>query len=1408
MAAPDTDIVWDDEPQQPAAAPAADIQWDEEPSADFGNVQSGSASAPMGQFDAYGFPIRSFDLHIGSGAQGIAEDYQYPDDERRNVSTAEGMARSAFDTLSQFPSAVYHATPLGLLDEAAQMAGLRTPESVITEHAHKNLGMNEEALQFSSARQEAVARAVPELIANLIPLGGASKVVRGVDEAVAPELRALMDNHPAGRDLAVEGQLGPDAQGVAIGDDIATQAGLGEAADTRRAAAEVDAAARADELPTEAPEPVREPAPEVRPEAEAAATEVAEATDVTPEELAAFQRQRQVETPEATPEEIAAFERQRAPQEATEGVTVGDAADATPEELAAFERQRGGQQEDLIENNASGESSASIEAQHRVADEKSAGQTRAVIEPNGEVRPLVGVDAVDTKAYPGQVVVQRAIGKDEWTILSHGDNVPPRIAKQRLESSRSRLSDLHEDRGPSSEPIDTTSIPFESADAVPPRLRGYSRAEAVRSDTRPPAVAREVEEGSRANRGGDVQRAPGAGRSIAERVQEPRGTNGAVRDQGPPRVAPPPAEEPVYIGRDMGERHYARRPAELEQETAAPKGPPRPPSEPPREPPPSEPPRPNKIDWGNPSLPSRGKEMLKVRGIWDSATDVLKRSPEFKPLGEAIESHYDLMQRREGEASKFLREPVKAASKEDRASFEAYQAAIQNGREPPKLTPGAKKLADAWKQFAQHSGAENQRVGVRVFDPKIGKARPIGQAKDFFPRTIKREFADAMRDPAKHKASWDKMVSILKEHGVIDSEEEAGRFLRNHFSDETSNDYFAGIEKARTEPLPEPLYDYSVDAGLRYAQRWSERLSQIEAFGQKIGPHEKDLFDLMKGKTTDEGTKAYIDAVGKIVYNVRSTDDIARFAQTLNALATGLQLGNPATSALNLIGGLFQNVSTFGARNAIRAIGDLRHLSATIKDAHEIGVLRGDYLNILHDSEVMDVPSLVRKTTEVALKIGGYNFTEAANRVHGFMIARSWLREALKAEGGALKQYKRLIDKTGADFDKLKAGDKAETERFYRKAVNEAQFSYNLSQTPVYANTAVGKFLLKYQKFGLQMSRFYWQNILEPFVKSPNLRTGGAVLRYWAAAAIGGGAIAALREGVFGYQSPAPDMSEIRKALSEGRNRDAIALASEKAWYAQLAIGGLGFFSNYVQMAEDIADRQRVKNPLNPPAIAPLVGLGNLALSLYDQKGNGFVRAMEEFANANLSAYRTGKRIAGAVTGYDAAQRDYAFAKKMTRRYADDRNIEAKRRAPSDIVSTPMTPVNRDIHDALLAGDVKGAKKVARDYIAGLKTAAEQRAAWASMKSSVRFRQPSLVSVSPSAAERRDFLSWAQSHLEKREYDRIRALDDRYRQSAVSAGFMKAEDEARTDRSAAKRDEDRSGPLSASELDHMLGDDE
>lgn len=100
---------------------------------------------------------------------------------------------------------------------------------------------------------------------------------------------------------------------------------------------------------------------------------------------------------------------------------------------------------DYLENNASGESSASLEAQHRLADEKAAGQTRAIIRKDGSVEPLYGVDAVDTHARSGEVIAQRNIGKNKWTILSHGEDLTSDTAAGKLNKAADQLDSLHEE---------------------------------------------------------------------------------------------------------------------------------------------------------------------------------------------------------------------------------------------------------------------------------------------------------------------------------------------------------------------------------------------------------------------------------------------------------------------------------------------------------------------------------------------------------------------------------------------------------------------------------------------------------------------------------------------------------------------------------------------------------------------------------------------------------------------------------------------------------------------------------------------------------------------------------------------------------------------------------------------------
>lgn len=71
-------------------------------------------------------------------------------------------------------------------------------------------------------------------------------------------------------------------------------------------------------------------------------------------------------------------------------------------------------------NNASGESPASLEAINRETRERAQGQDRFLIDPDGKMWPIRGVEGVDFRPQRGSIVVQKGIGGTPYTILDRG----------------------------------------------------------------------------------------------------------------------------------------------------------------------------------------------------------------------------------------------------------------------------------------------------------------------------------------------------------------------------------------------------------------------------------------------------------------------------------------------------------------------------------------------------------------------------------------------------------------------------------------------------------------------------------------------------------------------------------------------------------------------------------------------------------------------------------------------------------------------------------------------------------------------------------------------------------------------------------------------------------------------------
>jgi len=721
----------------------------------------------------------------------------------------------------------------------------------------------------------------------------------------------------------------------------------------------------------------------------------------------------------------------------------------------------------------------------------------------------------------------------------------------------------------------------------------------------------------------------------------------------------------------------------------------------------------------------------------------------------------------------------------------------QNGELVGTLTGTSIKLAEG---FATGKGDGTKLDGVTV-----GGYRLIGKFKrgEFWPRAFRADVQAVLQNPSTNLALWNEIVDALIDGGYIQKRDEAIAFVNDHFSNESSNDFFAGIEMARGLKLPDAFYDYSYDAFLRYAHKWSTRISQVEQFGQVTQPGQKDAFDNAIGNTLDYRTKNYIEAAADIVYTRRKNTLWTNILAHLNLLATALQLGNWATATVNLIGGTTLNVQHFGLKNTITAFREMaKDWEAISQRGTELGILNKDYLKILQDNEIhgqYDIHAVLnQKLSRFAaftLKWGGYNGTEHIIRTTAMLAARTNLVGALRAwnkepNGHDAKKYREHMERNRIDVDKLikENGEGAETARYLRMMVNIPQGSYRIDQVPIYLDTVEGRFLFKYQKFATQVTRMFWQQILQPFVDTIKEGKSGReraeafvpVVRFFVAAIVGGYAILMVRSSLFGMNDPGDDLDDIAKAFENDDTAKAWAMLAGRAHANMIAAAGYGMFGNYIQMTMDVADQQRVKNPLTPPGVAPINAFVELISRGFEQGGRVTMTDIDQIAERTFALYRTARRGAATATNtmgiegigfaeMEQARRDTLYIRKVARNFAEDYGIEAKRTMTGRIGRTERSPENLEIYEAIMLGDAERARLLIKD---ALDAADDKKMRLQSIRSAIQSRHPVQLGASPaSRMQVVQFRKWARDNLPESKVQRIEELITRYDRTAKMSGL-------------------------------------
>ena len=754
-----------------------------------------------------------------------------------------------------------------------------------------------------------------------------------------------------------------------------------------------------------------------------------------------------------------------------------------------------------------------------------------------------------------------------------------------------------------------------------------------------------------------------------------------------------------------------------------------------------------------------------------------------------------------------------------------------------ELNPITQNIVTAWQKFGEESGKENQRIGIKVYDKGLQRWRPIGRVDKFWPRVLKPEYKRALMEPDKYQKEYNEIVEALMKSGRIENPEEAEVFISEYEGTSSKNDYFSGIETARGQAFPEELYDYSTQVMTDYVARWAQHSSRIEQFGQKLGENSMTLWDKSRASTRDRRTIDYITAAQERVEGYYPNDPIVKGMATLNIWASGLQLGNPASAMLNFFGGTGLNamVGQPGAFSSyLSSFVELRKLGRELKNAREKGIVSRDLMNIIGDHQAVleynRIAQAGQKTTDFLLKWSGFTPVEQIVRTQSMIIGKSFLRKTLSSlsknpNSTFSKRSLAWLNRNNIDADKLivEQGAGPETDKLLRYFANISQGSYTIAQTPIFTDTPIGRFLFKYQKFSTQVMRQSWKNTFEPAWKAVTnknemlqlpdqtrqllyrLRLAEAkelgdnrkitldeipkkvtkaegkaltiipVMMWLGSAYVGGEVILRLRDMLFGVLMKGPSYEDIIKAFEDDEDDDELYLFLERAWYNLIGMGALGLIGNYSQFFMDWQDRERVKNPLDPPALSIAKETGTFIQNAADQ-GKITVGDVNNYLNRTLSAYRVSQRLyqtAASKLGFSKAptvaeemfRRETAVINKYARRWAESAGLEYRTKRPMDIAPSKMTSINRQIASYLQRGEPRAAVAYAKEYLNSLPKS-ERKNAIQSMESGARFRQPFRLGNGPmDKSEKKAFTEWLKGKVSKEDFDKFQKLDKGYKKS-------------------------------------------
>lgn len=760
-----------------------------------------------------------------------------------------------------------------------------------------------------------------------------------------------------------------------------------------------------------------------------------------------------------------------------------------------------------------------------------------------------------------------------------------------------------------------------------------------------------------------------------------------------------------------------------------------------------------------------------------------------------------------GEWSQWVRTAqARDAGVQPAAQWQAAEAYAQT------VSPAAQELIAWTKKMGVDMGREMTRLGVQV-------QMPNGQWRSFqnlgeqeFPRRLSREVEDILRDPdaASNSPAYQQLLAemVANDPKRFPDAQAADAWLKETAKSAATNGaFYAGAERARGTKLPDRFYDYTIDGFIQHLESWSGRMAQIHAFGQQRTAELPPAFERAQNSTADDALKSRLAEFWADIsdHRIRSTAEKLLLGVLL-PLASIRYLTSVMTSVRNLAGGL---------QNTAENLGYWRTLAAGTKGVADAAVAAGRTLRSASKGDfILHEPKLVQDgadagTVQRSLYLASvfdqdpnsrllgalgstvlrpYQLIEQWNRGVNTAAAMAWLKDAQvrlqtqPASGWSMKakaQLQRWGFK-GGDLADLLAGNPETVRRFLRTAVGEKQYSYNATQTPLIFNSAWGRFLLQFQKWGAQRQRDLHRNVLLPAlvgeqVDGRRVRDVMPLLRF-----IGGtfgqtALVAAFAALVFGRERKDQTWDEVYRAASEDEQA-AVNLALGRIVRDITATGGAGILGDHARGFLDAVSRGRNKQLVNPPGLTLASDVMQLVRNQVERGGDAAAfgrdlwdtlvgptplpREVQDAALTSVLADTDAGRL-------KEARNDVGVVRALARRWLKETGAED--RSGGKQPKSPNSELYDQVNEALLIGDVTAAAALRDQFLHDPERKGNVPDKLAALKASVKRRAPLITGGQMGADDEQRFIEWARNRRPD-VADRAERLRMRYRQAAQAAG--------------------------------------